>query len=75
MGRFIARRLAQGIPTLFGIIVITFALTRLSPGDPVKLMVGGSFDITPEDRAGLAEALGLNEPLPVQQYPFLRSSE
>ena len=72
MGRFIARRLAQGIPTLFGIIVITFALTRLSPGDPVKLMVGASFDITAEDRAGLAEALGLNDPLPVQFARYLK---
>lgn len=72
MTRFIVRRLVQGIPTLLGIIVITFALTRLSPGDPVKLMVGGSFDITPEDRAVLAESLGLNDPLPVQFARYLR---
>jgi ABC-type dipeptide/oligopeptide/nickel transport system permease component len=72
MTRFILRRLLQGIPTLLGIIVITFALTRLSPGDPVKLMVGGSFDITPEDRAVLAASLGLNDPLPVQFGRYLR---
>jgi peptide/nickel transport system permease protein len=72
MLRFIVRRFVQGFPTLLGIIVITFALTRLSPGDPVKLMVGGSFDITPEDRASLAESLGLNDPLPVQFARYLR---
>ncbi len=72
MTRFIVRRFVQGIPTLLGIIVITFALTRLSPGDPVKLMVGGQFDITPEDRAVLAESLGLNDPLPVQFARYLR---
>ena len=72
MTRFIVRRLVQGIPTLIGILVITFALTRLSPGDPVKLMVAGSFDITPEDRAGIAESLGLNDPMPVQFARYLR---
>ena len=72
MTRFIVRRIVQGLPTLFGILVITFALTRLSPGDPVKLMVGGQFDILPEDRAVLAQSLGLNDPMPVQFGRYLR---
>ena len=38
MGRFIARRLVQAIPTLFGVLLITFLLSRLSPSDPVQLM-------------------------------------
>ncbi len=66
MGRFIARRLVQAIPTLFGIMLITFALTRLSPSDPVQLMVAGNFDITAEDKATLRHNLGLDEPLPIQ---------
>lgn len=66
MTRFIIRRLVQAIPTLFGILLLTFLLTRLSPADPVKLMVAGQFDITPEDRAALYHELGLDDPLPVQ---------
>ncbi len=66
MTRFIARRLLQAIPTIFGILLLTFLLTRLSPSDPVSLMVAGNFDITPEDRAALKQELGLNDPLPVQ---------
>jgi len=66
MGRFIARRLLQAIPTIFGIMVITFALTRLSPSDPVTIMTGASADITEEDRAELRQKLGLNDPIPVQ---------
>jgi peptide/nickel transport system permease protein len=66
MGRFIARRFAQSIPTLFGIMLITFALTRLSPSDPVNLMLAGNFDITAEDKETLRQNLGLNDPLPVQ---------
>jgi len=64
--RFVLRRLLQAIPTLFGILLITFLITRLSPADPVKLMVAGNFDITAEDRASLAHGLGLDRPLPVQ---------
>src|SRR5437870_6303701 len=66
MGRYILRRLGQAIPTLIGILVLTFALTRLSPSDPIQLMLGGQYDITPEDRIALRESLGLNDPLPVQ---------
>jgi len=69
MGRFIARRLVQAIPSLFGIMLLTFLLTRLSPSDPVQLMVAGNFDITVEDKAALRHSLGLDEPLPLQ---FLR---
>ena len=66
MIRFVARRLIQAVPTLFGILLLTFLVTRLSPADPVKLMVAGNFDITPEDRAMLYHSLGLDDPLPVQ---------
>ena len=66
MGQFIARRLVQAVPTLFGIMLLTFLLTRLSPADPVDLMLAGATDFTPEDRAGLREALGLTRPLPIQ---------
>jgi peptide/nickel transport system permease protein len=66
VGRFIGRRLLQAIPTLFGILVLTFLLTRLSPADPVSLMLRGQYDITPEDHARLMQQFGLNDPLPVQ---------
>jgi peptide/nickel transport system permease protein len=71
MGRFIARRLVQAIPTLFGIVLITFLLTRLSPADPVTLMVGDTFRVTEDERAALRESLGLNDPLPIQFVRFL----
>ena len=71
MGRFIARRLVQAVPTLFGILLLTFLLSRLSPADPAKLMVAGNFDITPEDRAVLYHDLGLDDPLPIQFVHFL----
>jgi peptide/nickel transport system permease protein len=74
MGRFIARRLIQAIPTLFGIMLVTFLLTRLSPSDPVQLMVAGNFDITIEDKAALRHNLGLDQPLPIQFGQWLLSA-
>lgn len=71
MGRFIARRLAQAIPTIFGIMVITFVLTRLSPSDPVTIMLGNNPDLTEEDREELRQKLGLNDPLPVQFVRYM----
>lgn len=74
MGRFIARRLVQAIPTMFGIILISFILLRLSPSDPVALMVPHSADIEESDRQALREALGLTKPLPLQFGDFVRQS-
>lgn len=70
MGRFVLRRLVQAVPTLFGIMVISFILLRVSPADPVKLMVPGDTEITEEDREALRESLGLTAPLPVQFIEF-----
>ena len=37
---FIARRLGLLIPTFFGVTLLTFALIRMIPGDPVEVMMG-----------------------------------
>lgn len=66
MGKYILRRLAQAVPTLLGVLVLTFLLTRLSPADPVTLAFGGDPTVTAEDKEALREALGLNQPLYVQ---------
>ena len=71
MGRFIARRLVQAVPTLFGVLLLTFLLSRLSPSDPVQLMLYGNTEITSTDREQLRHALGLDQPLPVQFVAWL----
>jgi peptide/nickel transport system permease protein len=67
MTRFIIRRLVQAALTVLGVTILTFALIRLAPGDPVSLMVAGSADVSPSDLAALRQAYGLDEPIP-QQY-------
>ena len=39
MGRYLIRRAATGLVTLFGITVVTFAIIQLAPGDPARLQV------------------------------------
>jgi len=70
VGRFILRRLVQAIPTMFGIMLISFIILRVSPADPVKLMLPSDAEITEEDRDNIREGLGLNKPLPVQFIDF-----
>jgi ABC-type dipeptide/oligopeptide/nickel transport system permease component len=44
MIRYIAVRLVLLVPTLIGVLVITFALLSLAPGDPVTAMLGERAD-------------------------------
>lgn len=39
MGNYILRRLALMLPTLFGILVINFAIVQAAPGGPVEQMI------------------------------------
>ena len=67
---FIARRLGLLIPTFFGITLLTFALIRLIPGDPVEVMMGER-RVDPEMHAQAMERLGLNKPLPAQYLDYI----
>ena len=40
MLQYVARRLLYAIPVLVGILVVTFALARLIPGDPCRSILG-----------------------------------
>lgn len=65
MTLFIVRRLLQLIPVLIGVLVIAFAITRLTPGDPAEIM--GGLEATDETVAAIREAMGLNESI-VRQF-------
>jgi len=63
----ILRRLVTVIPTLIGVIIVTFLLTRVLPGDPAVYFAGPA--ATPQSIADIRKSLGLDKPLPEQ---FLR---
>ena len=65
MIRYLAGRLVQIVPVLFGVSVIVFLLVRLIPGDPAISILGSR--ATPELVARVRDQLGLDLPL-WQQY-------
>jgi peptide/nickel transport system permease protein len=58
-------RLGQAVPTVFGILVVTFLMTRALPGDPAAFFAGPA--ATPESIAEIRAELGLDRPL-IQQF-------
>src|SRR5690349_997078 len=70
MNAYIARRVLQTIPVLFGVSLLVFSMLVLVPGDPVQLMLS-EFQTSPEQIARLRSQLHLDEPLPVQFGRFL----
>jgi ABC-type dipeptide/oligopeptide/nickel transport system permease component len=62
--RFLLSRLALLLPTLLGVLVVTFLMLYVAPGDPVQAMVGERAD--PETIARLRADLHLDDPLPLQ---------
>jgi peptide/nickel transport system permease protein len=64
MGRYIVRRVGQGLVTMWLVTLGVFVLLRLT-GDPLSFLLPP--DATKEDRAYMIAAYGLNKPL-WQQY-------
>ena len=69
--RYISRRLVQIVIIFFVILTVLFLLFRLAPGDPVSRMVDP--DMTPEDSQRLIVQLGLDKPLGVQYFIYLKN--
>ncbi|GAB3369433.1 ABC transporter permease [Azotobacter armeniacus] len=67
---FLARRLGLLIPTFLGVTLLTFALIRLIPGDPVEVMMGER-RLDPQMHAEAMQRLGLDRPLPEQYLAYL----
>ncbi|CAN5922583.1 ABC transporter permease [soil metagenome] len=68
--RRVGRRLLASIPALLGVVIVTFTLMRVLPGDPATFFASGP-------SAGQAEieelrrTMGLDKPIPVQLFRYL----
>jgi peptide/nickel transport system permease protein len=71
---FIIKRLLYAIPTLIGISIITFAIARLSPGDPIRLFTFGVQNFTQDDYNRLVHAYGLDKPMPLQYVDWITNA-
>ena len=65
----IAGRVLTALPTLAGVVVVTFLLARALPGDPAAYYAGSS--ATPQSIAQIRASLGLDKPLIVQFVDYL----
>jgi ABC-type dipeptide/oligopeptide/nickel transport system permease component len=60
----IGKRFLTVVPTLIGVVIVTFLLTRVLPGDPAVYFAGPA--ATPQSIADIRKGLGLDRPLPEQ---------
>ena len=67
--RYISRRVLFVVPQLFGIILVSFFLVKLIPGDPAVMMLGPT--ASAQSIAELRDKLGLSKPLIVQFGRYL----
>ena len=65
----VAQRLAAALPTLAGVVVVTFLLTRALPGDPAAYFAGPA--ATREAVEEIRRTLGLDQPLWLQFLDYL----
>ena len=64
MRSIVLKRLATAIPSLLGVIVVSFLLTRVLPGDTASYFAGPA--ATPQAIAEVRKQLGLDKSLPEQ---------
>ncbi len=69
MLRIVARRLMVAIPSIIGVVIVTFLLTRVLPGDTASYFAGPA--ATPAAIAEVKKQLGLDRSLPEQFVSYV----
>jgi peptide/nickel transport system permease protein len=70
----ILERVLVTIPIMFGVAVVVFLFMRLTPGDPVDIMMGQGGAVSTGEMEQLRSEFHLDEPLHVQLWLFLRDA-
>ena len=69
LGWYLVKRILLVVPTLFGVTVITFALTYILPGNPALVKAGPL--ATPQHIAEMERRMGLDQPVVVQYWRYV----
>jgi peptide/nickel transport system permease protein len=72
MLRFVVRRLLLLVPILLGLSILVFLWIRALPGSPAIALLGER--ATPESIAQINRQYGLDKPLPVQYWRYLKTT-
>ncbi len=70
MAKYIAKRLLLLIPVVLGVALLIFVIMSFTPGDPAVIILGEN--ATAEQVAILHEELGLNDPLLVRFFNYIK---
>ena len=70
----VLERILATLPIMFGVAIVVFFFIRLTPGDPVDIMMGQGGAISTGEIEQLREEFHLNEPLHIQLWYFLRDA-
>src|SRR5271170_7959182 len=70
MRAFLLRRIGSLVVALFVASIAVFLLVRAVPGDPARLLLKNP---TPERIAAIRTRLGLDRPLPIQYWLWLKN--
>jgi peptide/nickel transport system permease protein len=72
VGRYLLHRLLLGVVVLFGLMVATFLIVHLVPGDPIRQALGGR--ASPDQVAAIRHNVGLDRSLPAQFWDYLKDA-
>ena len=72
MFSYLIRRLWQMIPTILGVLLLVFFLFNWVGGDPAYVLAGKISN--PEQIANIRHQLGIDEPVYVQLWIFLKQT-
>jgi peptide/nickel transport system permease protein len=70
--RYALKRIAYAIPVLILVTIIIFVAVRLAPGDPALMKLGPFGTKTPEQIAQVRESMGLDKPIYVQYFYWMK---
>ncbi len=72
MLKYALSRLVGTVPVLFGVTLLVFAMTWLTPGDPLFALLGEAAQgVSQQGLQELRQQLGLDRPLPLQYLDYL----
>lgn len=71
MLKYVFKRILQLIPIFFAVSIVIFLMVRMSPTDPVTIILGGK-QTTPEAIAAIKEKFSLDKPLLAQYLIWIK---
>jgi peptide/nickel transport system permease protein len=66
---YLAKRILHIIPVLIGLSILIFLLSRIMPGDSIRLTLGP--EATEQQIEQMRDDMGLNDPLPIQYFDYI----